>query len=55
MTVLTGADAKKFRNQVRYGRPKRAAVEAAHRGVAMAKELAETGRVQIRLSDGIRD
>lgn len=44
---LTGSEADKFRNQVRYGRPKQAAVESAVRGDSLRLELAEKGRVVI--------
>lgn len=46
---LTGEDAKKFNNQVTYGRPKRAAHESVREGVKMSKELAATGVVKLRL------
>jgi hypothetical protein len=35
--TLTGEDAKKFKAQVTYGRPKAAAVESAKRGVEMSR------------------
>lgn len=52
MTILVGDDAIRFRNQVRYGRPKRAAVEGVRRGLKMAEEMATTGRVKLRLGEG---
>jgi hypothetical protein len=43
--TLTGADAKKFQDQVTYGRPKAAAVEAVKRGVKMSRDFKESGGV----------
>ena len=45
--TLTGKDAKKFEQQVTYGRPKKAANEAAARGRVMLAEYAENGSVAI--------
>jgi hypothetical protein len=42
---LTGADAKKFHNQVTYGRAK----PAVARGVVLSKSLKETGSVRVKL------
>jgi hypothetical protein len=50
MTVLTGECARKFERQMRYGRPKKAAVESARRGVEMARKLALAGVVVVTLS-----
>lgn len=46
---LTGEDAKKFRNQVTYGRAKPAAKEAVARGVLLSRSLKEKGSVQLKL------
>ena len=45
---LTGADAVKFRNQVRYGRSNAAAKETASEGRRLAKTLLRDGFVEIR-------
>lgn len=50
MTMLLGEDARKFIAQARYGRPKRAAVEAVRRGVELARELAECGVIRFRVA-----
>jgi hypothetical protein len=44
---LTGHDAIKFRNQVRYGRSSKAARETAARGRAMVANLLNDGVVRI--------
>lgn len=46
---LTGADAKKFRNQVTYGRPNKAAKAAVQEGVKLSKQLAENGSLSLKL------
>ncbi len=46
---LTGADAKKFRNQVTYGRVKPAAKAAVARGVALSQSLKEAGSLRLKL------
>ncbi|ESQ84994.1 hypothetical protein ABENE_19450 [Asticcacaulis benevestitus DSM 16100 = ATCC BAA-896] len=46
--TLTGSDARKFQDQVTYGRPKSAAIESVKRGVEMAKEYKHTGYVQLK-------
>jgi len=46
---LTGADAKKFRNQAIYGRAKPAAKDAVARGVILSQSLKEKGSVQVKL------
>jgi hypothetical protein len=43
--TLTGRDAKKFRNQVLYGKPKEAAVKSVKRGVVLSRQLQDTGRI----------
>jgi hypothetical protein len=47
--TLTEADAKKFRNQATYGRPKAAAKENVAKGVAMSRTLRETGSFKLKL------
>jgi hypothetical protein len=44
---LTGADARKFRNQAKYGRPNKAAKTSAAKGVASAKVLLANGQVKV--------
>ncbi|MCL6699585.1 hypothetical protein LZ496_12425 [Sphingomonas sp. NSE70-1] len=46
---LTGADAKKFRAQATYGRPKAAAKSGAAKGSVMARELQSSGTVKLKL------
>lgn len=41
--VLTDADAKKFVDQVTYGKPKKAAKESVARGVLLSRQLRENG------------
>ena len=41
--TLTGADAKKFRDQVTHGRPKPVAVENLKRGAEMYREFRDNG------------
>jgi hypothetical protein len=45
---LTGDDAKKFRQQVTYGRPKKAAKETYARGSKLAKKFAKDGYVILK-------
>ncbi|KNY10804.1 hypothetical protein AKG11_33010 [Shinella sp. SUS2] len=45
---LTDDDAKKFRNQVTYGKPKASAVKTASRGSAMFKEYQTSGKVTFK-------
>jgi hypothetical protein len=48
--TLTDDDAKKFRNQVSYGKPKQAAAESVKRGVQMVQTFQENkGKVTVRL------
>jgi hypothetical protein len=42
---LSGDDAKKFRNQVRSGKPSEAAKASAQNGIAAAVKLLRDGRV----------
>lgn len=46
---LTGADARKFKAQATYGRPKKEAKLGAARGAAMARELQSSGSVKLKL------
>lgn len=46
--TLTDRDAEKFLRQVRYGRPKAAAVEGVKRGVEMSQAFRDAGFVKIR-------
>ncbi|MBU2477536.1 MAG: hypothetical protein KKA36_00475 [Gammaproteobacteria bacterium] len=46
--TLSGIEAEKFRRQVTYGRPKKAAIESAKKGAKMRAEFEKTGRVIIR-------
>jgi hypothetical protein len=41
--TLTGEDATKFKKQVAYGRPTKAAIETAKRGAVMAREMRDNG------------
>lgn len=43
--TLTGEDAKQFKRQVRYGKPKKAAVAAVKRGVALSHQFAKQGKI----------
>lgn len=45
--TLTDEDAKKFKNQVVYGKPKAAAVESVRRGVILAREFEKGGKIRI--------
>lgn len=47
---LSGEDAVKFRNQVRYGRPSKAAKETANRGRQMAEAFARDGFVVVDIT-----
>ena len=51
--VLTDEDADKFTNQVRYGRPKAAAVANTQAGVKLSKLLAETGSFKLALRKSV--
>jgi len=52
--TLTEEDAAKFTRQVRYGRPKAAAVESVKRGIKLARELSENGRVKVTVTTPAR-
>ena len=41
--TLTGEDAKKFRDQVTYGKPKKAASESLARGVELSRQMQQNG------------
>ena len=41
--TLTGDDAKKFRDQVTYGKPKKAASESLARGVELSRQMQQNG------------
>lgn len=45
--TLTEEDARKFAAQVRYGRPKKAAVESVSRGVEAVRAFNATGSIAI--------
>jgi hypothetical protein len=45
---LSGEDARKFKNQLRYGRPKEAAKGAAARGKVMMAQFQKKGYVLVR-------
>ncbi len=51
-TCLSDEDASKFVRQVKYGRPKAAAVKAAKRGRAMLKEYSSQGFVKVSSKSG---
>lgn len=48
--VLTDADAKKFKDQVTYGRPKKAAKDAVVRGVELSRQLREHGSFKLKVA-----
>lgn len=50
--TLSGKDAKKFVDQITYGKANKAAAPAIERGVRMAKTFAANGAVRVRLKDG---
>lgn len=45
--VLSGADAKKFRNQVIFGKPKAAAKATVKRGIKLSRMFQEDGMVVV--------
>ncbi|NQV40689.1 MAG: hypothetical protein HQ505_09235 [Nitrosopumilus sp.] len=47
--TLTDRDAKKFKNQVTYGRPKAAAVESVRRGMALNDTYKNSGKIVFKL------
>jgi hypothetical protein len=46
---LSGADAKKFKNQALRGKPKAAAIAGVREGLNLAKTLNATGKVSVML------
>jgi hypothetical protein len=51
--TLTGPDAKKFKNQVVYGKAKPAAKMSVKRGVALVRKLSKSGVLTVqRASSG---
>lgn len=48
-TRLSGKDAKKFKDQVTYGKPKPMASSNARQGVAMVREFNSKGEVRMTL------
>lgn len=46
---LTKEDAQKFKSQVTYGRPKAAAVETVKRGLKLAEQFENTGKVSFKI------
>ena len=50
VTKLTGKDAKKFRRQVAYGRPSKAASASLARGNELLKEFRAKGEVAAKIS-----
>lgn len=47
--TLTDEDAKKFKNQVRYGKPKAAAVKSVKNGVVLAREFEKAGKIRLSI------
>jgi hypothetical protein len=47
--TLTKRDAKKFTNQVRYGKPKTAAATSVKRGLELSRAFRKSGKVEITL------
>lgn len=45
--TLTGRDATKFINQVRFGKPKSAAKESVRKGVRLAREFERDGKLSL--------
>ena len=51
--TLTEADAKKFKDQVTFGKPKKAAIESVKRGVRLSQSLRDNGgRITFSLKRG---
>jgi hypothetical protein len=50
--TLTGRDARKFKNQVIYGKAKPAAKASMKRGVVLVRKLSKTGILTLRSSSG---
>lgn len=49
--TLTARDAKKFKNQVTFGRPKAAAVESVRRGVKLNDTYKKSGKIVFRVKE----
>jgi hypothetical protein len=47
--ILTEADAKKFKAQATYGRPKAAATQSMKKGVMLSRALRDSGSVKLKL------
>jgi len=48
--TLTDEDAKKFRRQTTYGRPKSEAAESLRKGLEISRELRDSGRVSVKVT-----
>lgn len=48
--TLTGNDAKKFKKQVTYGRPSKAAIETAKRGAILSRDLKANGKLTFKVT-----
>lgn len=48
VTKLSGKDAKKFRRQVTYGRPNKAAATSLARGEAILKQMSAQGEAKLK-------
>jgi len=49
--ILTDRDGDKFLSQVKYGRPKKAAVESVKRGVELSRQfMAANGKLKIKIN-----
>ncbi|WP_294257250.1 hypothetical protein [uncultured Sphingomonas sp.] len=49
--VLTDADAKKFKNQVTYGKPKKEAASGVSIGLKLSRELQSKGAITFSLNE----
>jgi hypothetical protein len=47
--TLTGQDARKFKNQVAYGKPSAAAKASVRSGVKLSRLYEKTGRLSVRV------
>ena len=45
--TLSGRDAKKFKDQVTYGKPKAAAMASVKRGVALSRIFDQDGKISL--------
>jgi len=48
--ALSGADAKKFKNQVVYGRANSAAKMTVSNGLKLSKQLRKTGKLRLKVA-----